>query len=44
MSMKEYLSPEIEILALVVEQTMMTSSTLKDGGREDYDSIELFYE
>ena len=42
--MKEYLSPEIEILALVVEQAVMASSTLSDGEREDYDSIDLFFE
>ena len=42
--MKEYLSPEIEVLTLLVEQAMMASSTLKDGKREDYDSIDLFFE
>lgn len=42
--MKEYLSPEIDILALVVEQAVMASSTFRDGEREDYDSIDLFFE
>ena len=41
-SMKDYLSPEIEVLALVVEQAVMASSTTKDGIREDYDSFDLF--
>ena len=42
--MKEYLSPEIKVLTLLAEQAVMASSTLKDGQREDYDSIDLFFE
>ena len=42
--MKEYLSPKIEALALIAEQSVMTSSTLDydSNTRENYDSFDLF--
>jgi hypothetical protein len=40
--MKDYLSPEIEVLALVMEQVLMVSSITNVGIREDYDSFDLF--
>ena len=40
--MKDYLSPEIEMLTLVVEQSVMAASVFEVSQREDYDSFDMF--
>jgi hypothetical protein len=40
--MKDYLSPGIEVLALVLEQPILSASASAEANRENYDSFDLF--
>lgn len=40
--MKDYLTPEINEIAMGMEQAIMASSLSENASREDYDSFDLF--